>query len=283
MEGNNDIFLHELREKSIQVQKLMQNDGEVVSKLCDASETLVWLSEQARKEGLLWLEEASRGERVAGLVLGDELKYLILLIVDGTDPEIVEDISFKRYFSRNYNGMEGFLYLVYLDRVLGIQAGEPPYIFGQNILSFMPDQVRGEMDKIEQAEKMAEAETAEKRWETLYGSLLVMEDDVDFYVIMLLDHCFSALSDEDMKRLLREVDNSDLAMAMKLLGGRSYKKLHDNLSERFRTMIIEDMDHMEPVEVRDVAQADNGIFQIVLKLGAMGEITVPGGLDQIFA
>ena len=47
----------------------------------------------------------------------------------GTDCEIVEDISLKRYFAKNYSRLEGLLYLVYLDGIFGIKTGESLWLF----------------------------------------------------------------------------------------------------------------------------------------------------------
>ncbi len=64
-----------------------------------------------------------------------------MLVVDGTEPDAVEDIALKRYFAREYKGLESFLYLLYLDGMLNIQAGENPYVFREKIFSVMPEQV----------------------------------------------------------------------------------------------------------------------------------------------
>ncbi|MCR5054294.1 MAG: hypothetical protein K6A69_05570 [Lachnospiraceae bacterium] len=284
MAKNNGVFYQEIRSNSKAVQELMDKEDAVLACMSDAAQTLIWLSEQARKEGLLWLEEAASGERVSKLVLGYELKRMIDLVVDGTDPEIVEDISMKRYFSRNYNGLEGFLYLIYLDGALNIQAGETPWVFRKSVLSFMPDQVGAEMDRILEEESKAMAKTAEERWCALFQEgALKTGMSAEFYTVRMLDFCISAMNDEDMGRFLREVENWDLAVTMKLLSGSAYKKIHDNTSERLRTMLIEDFECMGPVRMKDIVETDCRLFQTILKLGENREISVPGGLDKIFA
>ena len=85
-----------------------------------------------------------------------------------------------------------------------------------------------------------------------------------------------------MQRLLREISNQELALAMKALGGDACKKLHDNLPKRLRTAIIEEHEVMGPVRQDDIAEVDDRIFRWILKLGEMGEIAVPGYLNRIF-
>ena len=97
MAKNSGIFYQEIRSNSKTVSDLAKKDEAVLSSISDAVQTLVWLAEQAIKEGLLWLDEAVQEERVSKLLLSYELKRMIDLIVDGTDPELVEDISMKRW------------------------------------------------------------------------------------------------------------------------------------------------------------------------------------------
>ena len=138
---NSTLFYRELRQNCEQLRERFEKDETILAVLQEASETLIWLAEMAAKEGLLYLEEAAKGERVSGLILGNELWNMIDLVVDGTDTELVETISWKRYFARNYADLEGFLYLVYLDSALNIQCGEEMHRFRQEIAAFMPERI----------------------------------------------------------------------------------------------------------------------------------------------
>ena len=55
MAKNNGVFYQEIRSNSKAVQELMDKEDAVLSCMSDAAQTLIWLSEQARKEGLLWI------------------------------------------------------------------------------------------------------------------------------------------------------------------------------------------------------------------------------------
>ena len=104
MTRDNGIFYQELRERSVQVRQLMENDENVEEMIVQAAHTLIWLSEQVRRKGLLWLGEASQSERVSTLVLAKELVKMMELVVDGTDHEVVYDICMKRYFKGMTSG-----------------------------------------------------------------------------------------------------------------------------------------------------------------------------------
>ncbi len=155
MTSNNDIFFQEIRKNAIAVQReIRSSEGTIINSLTESASALLWLSKVARHEGLLDLEMAAESERVAGLILGAELKRMLIFVSYAIDPEETAAILFKRYFSRNYEGVEGFFYLLYMDIVLKIQAGEThPYIILENIRSFMPDEVHAELDRIQEEKK----------------------------------------------------------------------------------------------------------------------------------
>ncbi len=72
-------FIGGFKSVSLFFQQKAQNPGEVIQNIIDLSNT-------ARKEGLLALEEAANG------IEDDFLKKGIMLVVDGTDPELVRGI-----------------------------------------------------------------------------------------------------------------------------------------------------------------------------------------------
>ena len=60
------------------------------------------------------------------------------------------------------------------------------------------------------------------------------------------------LDDRSIQRVLREVDNNDLAIALKGSNEDVQNAIFNNLSKRLAVMIKEDMDFMGPVRMKDV-------------------------------
>lgn len=90
------------------------------------------------------------------------------------------------------------------------------------------------------------------------------------------------LDNRSIQRILREVDNSDLGIALKGAGEEVQNVIFSNLSKRLATMIKEDMDYMGPVRLRDVEEAQQKIVNIIRKLEDAGEIVISrGGGDEI--
>ena len=90
------------------------------------------------------------------------------------------------------------------------------------------------------------------------------------------------LDDRAIQRVLRDVDNSDLAIALKGANEQVQNAIFNNLSKRLASMIKEDMDFMGPVRMKDVEEAQQKIVNIIRKLEDSAEIVISrGGGDEI--
>jgi flagellar motor switch protein FliG len=90
------------------------------------------------------------------------------------------------------------------------------------------------------------------------------------------------LNSQAIQRVLRDVDNSDLAVALKGATKEVNKVIFENISKRLQEMIKEDMELMGPVRVREVEEAQQRIVNIVRKLEDEGEIiSTRGGEDEM--
>ncbi len=91
-----------------------------------------------------------------------------------------------------------------------------------------------------------------------------------------------SLDDKSIQRVLREVDNNELAVALKGSNEEVQSVVLNNLSKRLATMIKEDMDFMGPVRLKDVEEAQQKIVNIIRKLEDSAEIIISrGGGDEI--
>ncbi|MCM1287106.1 MAG: flagellar motor switch protein FliG [Clostridium sp.] len=96
-----------------------------------------------------------------------------------------------------------------------------------------------------------------------------------FEDILLLDN-------RAIQTVLREVDNNELAVALKNANDDVKQIIFDNLSSRLATMIKEDMEFMGPVKLKDVEDAQQKIVNIIRKLEDSGEIVISrGGGDEL--
>ena len=90
------------------------------------------------------------------------------------------------------------------------------------------------------------------------------------------------LDDRALQRVLHDVDNNDLAIALKGSNEQVQNAIFNNLSKRLASMIKEDMEFMGPVRMKDVEEAQQKIVNIIRKLEDSAEIVVSrGGGDEI--
>lgn len=84
-----------------------------------------------------------------------------------------------------------------------------------------------------------------------------------------------------VQRVLREVDNQDLALALKVANEDVKSLIFDSVSKRFAEMLEEDMEFMGPVRLRDVEEAQQKIVGIIRRLEESNEIVYSRGGDQV--
>ena len=90
------------------------------------------------------------------------------------------------------------------------------------------------------------------------------------------------LDDRAIQRVLRDVDNGDLAIALKGSNEEVQNAIFNILSKRLGVMIKEDMEFMGPVRMKDVEEAQQKIVNIIRKLEDSAEIVISrGGGDEI--
>ncbi len=90
------------------------------------------------------------------------------------------------------------------------------------------------------------------------------------------------LDNRSIQRFLREVENNQLAIALKGSTEEVSKMIFSNMSKRLVEMIKEDIEFMGPVRLKDVEEAQQKIVNVIRKLEDAGEIVISrGGGDEI--
>ncbi len=85
------------------------------------------------------------------------------------------------------------------------------------------------------------------------------------------------LDDQSIQRVLKEVDNRQLAMALKHVSDDVKKKLLSNLSDRAAQIIEEEIEYMGAVRLREVEDAQQQVVDIIRKLEEDGLVVIVGG------
>jgi len=90
------------------------------------------------------------------------------------------------------------------------------------------------------------------------------------------------LNDRAIQQVLKEVDTKELSLALKGVSEEVMNKILKNLSKRAGAMLVEDMEFMGPVRLKDVESSQQRIVNVIRSLEEAGEIViVRGGEDEL--
>ena len=169
--------------------------------------------------------------------------------MDSTSPEVIKEVE------------------LVLERKLSSMVTQDYAATGgvQAIVDILNSVDRGTEKFIMETLEIQEADLAEE----IRKRMFVFED------IMTLDSV-------SIQRFIREIDNSELSVALKGSTDEVKEVIFANMSKRMAEMLREDMEFMGPVRLRDVEEAQQKIVNVIRKLEEAGEIIIArGGGDEI--
>jgi flagellar motor switch protein FliG len=89
------------------------------------------------------------------------------------------------------------------------------------------------------------------------------------------------VDDRGLQRILQEVDQKDLVLALKAAGEVVVSKIFKNMSERTASIVKQEMEFTGPVRLREVEEAQRKVVGVARRLKEAGEIIVMGhGLGE---
>lgn len=172
-----------------------------------------------------------------------------IAMMDRTSPDVIKEV--ERVLERKLSSLINQDYTI----VGGVDS----------VVAILNTVDRGTEKHIMETLEIEEPELADE----IRKKMFVFED------ILLLD-------DRAIQRVLRDVENSDLGIALKGANEEVQNVIFKNLSKRLAAMIKEDMDFMGPVRMKDVEEAQQKIVSVIRKLEDAGEIVISrGGGDEI--
>lgn len=172
-----------------------------------------------------------------------------IAVMDRTSPDVVKDV--EKILESKLSSLVNQDYTI----IGGVDA----------VVEILNSVDRGTEKHIMETLEIEEPELADE----IRKKMFVFED------ILLLD-------DRAIQRVLRDVENNDLALALKSANEQVQNTIFNNLSKRLAAMIKEDMEYMGPVRMKDVEEAQQKIVNVIRKLEDAGEIVISrGGGDEI--
>lgn len=92
----------------------------------------------------------------------------------------------------------------------------------------------------------------------------------------------ATLDNRSIQRVIRDVENADLQLSLKVASEEVRETIFRNMSKRMADTFKEEMEFMGPVRLRDVEEAQSRIVATIRRLEEAGEIIIArGGGDDI--
>ncbi|MET3288491.1 flagellar motor switch protein FliG [Brevibacillus fluminis] len=92
----------------------------------------------------------------------------------------------------------------------------------------------------------------------------------------------ASLDNRSIQRVIRDVENADLQLSLKVASEEVRETVFRNMSKRMAETFKEEMEFMGPVRLRDVEEAQSRIVATIRRLEEAGEIIIArGGGDDI--
>ncbi|MFD2638271.1 flagellar motor switch protein FliG [Piscibacillus salipiscarius] len=90
------------------------------------------------------------------------------------------------------------------------------------------------------------------------------------------------LDNRAIQRIIRDVENEDLILALKVASEEVQDVLYQNMSNRMAETVKDEIEYMGPVRLKDVEESQTRIVSTIRRLEEMGEIVIArGGGDDI--
>jgi len=110
------------------------------------------------------------------------------------------------------------------------------------------------------------------------------ERDADLYdeitSLMFLFEDIIHLPDLAIQNVVKNIDSSTMALALKATSEDLKEKIFRNMSERAADMLRDELQYLGPVRVRDVENAQKQVLDIVRQLEEEGEIVISRGEEE---
>ncbi|MCK6455007.1 MAG: flagellar motor switch protein FliG [Phycisphaerae bacterium] len=88
------------------------------------------------------------------------------------------------------------------------------------------------------------------------------------------------VNDKGVQAALKEIEGSDLVLALRTASDELKEKIFKNMSERASQLIKEEMEYLGPVRLSDVEAAQRKIVDVIRRLEDAGEIVISGRGDK---
>lgn len=209
----------------------------------------------------------------------------LLMFIQDEHPQtialIVSHLSFHKA-SEILSGLAGPKQIEVVKRVANMEQTNPEVISEverglekrlSNMLNQSFEQIGG-IDTVAEMLNLVDRTTEKSILEGLEGEAPGLVEQIRRLMFVFEDILY--VNDKGIQAVLKEIDNDELAIALKTASNPLKEKIFANMSERAGQLIGEEMEFMGPVRVSDVESSQQRIVDVVRRLEDAGEILISG-------
>ena len=265
-------YLNEIRHDAIARQKQVTPTDADIELLGRMIYYVMSFAKAARTYGLLAVEEEALHldlENEAEAILHEAAE----LIVDGSSPECVAEILSNYYWIIQPEGYAATAAYIGIRGALLVQEDVNPYSVQLIAGSMLPVEIREKCIEVcrnyEAQKQKKQDEAAKVYFETDFSRSEALEtrEALDW-----LERELSYMTDREIQRLLREVDNNYLVPALVGMKQGTRQAIARNMSTRLRGMIMEDCYKLADIDDCAIAEGAVYVTEKLKVLQATGEI-----------
>jgi flagellar motor switch protein FliG len=217
-------------------------------------------------DALKWMDAQS-----VAMILKHEHPQIVAIVLSSLDSEHAAEVV--KYFPED-DVPEIMIRVAQLDAIHPAALAELDELLQKQIVDIAPtppSRVVGPQlaaDIIGYFDSNVEAEVLDRLTEE--------DEDMGNYVrdLMFIFDNLLSVTDRDMQRLLQEVGQEKLVIALKGASEDMRDKITSNMSSRARDMLLEDLELMGPVKLSEVEDVQKEILQVAINLAADGTIAL---------
>lgn len=265
-------YLNEMRHDAIARQKQVTPTEADIELLGRIIYYVMSFAKAARTYGLLAVEEEALHldlEKEAEAILHEAAE----LIVDGNSPECVAEVLSNYYWISQPEGYAATAAYIGIRGALLVQEDVNPYSVQLIAGSMLPVEIREKCIEVcrnyEAQKQKKQDEAAKVYFETDFSrsETLEIREALDW-----LERELSYMTDREIQRLLREVDNNYLVPALVGMKQGTRQAIARNMSTRLRGMIMEDCYKLADIDDCVIAESAVYVTEKLKVLQATGEI-----------
>lgn len=275
------LILNEVRRDALRKGNTIDLSQKDIEELADILSQVVLLANILRKEGLLSLEE--KGACIEEQLFPQTLiKKGVLMIVDGYEPEMVEEYLTTLYWAKEPQGLEAVASYCAIRGLCLLQLKNNVSTIREMLLAAIPVKYQGicqevmeiKLNKHEAGQNAKEAERYESiAYEVKDGEILM--------AVKCLEDTVRLMDDISVQRLLHDVSIDDMVTAMIGFSKSARDSLFAKLSEQFKEIFVSDffckfssfMDACKKDEMA-IKLAAETVMDVIERLEKLGELSI---------